>query len=52
MDPLQTLADLERRAEQGGGEERMRRQHEAGKLTARERIDVLFDPGTFEGRAG
>jgi propionyl-CoA carboxylase beta chain len=43
-----TLADLERRAELGGGEERLRRQHEAGKLTARERIDLLFDPGTFE----
>jgi propionyl-CoA carboxylase beta chain len=42
------LAELERRAEQGGGVERMRRQHEAGKLTARERIDLLFDPGTFE----
>ncbi len=42
------LADLDRRAEQGGGEERIRRQHEAGKLTARERIDRLFDPGTFE----
>jgi propionyl-CoA carboxylase beta chain len=48
MDPKPTLADLERRAELGGGEERMRRQHEAGKLTARERIDLLFDPGTFE----
>ena len=42
------LADLERRAELGGGEERLRRQHDAGKLTARERIDLLFDPGTFE----
>jgi propionyl-CoA carboxylase beta chain len=42
------LADLERRAELGGGEERKRRQREAGKLTARERIDLLFDPGTFE----
>jgi propionyl-CoA carboxylase beta chain len=48
MNPIDTLADLERRAEQGGGEERRRRQHEAGKLTARERIDILFDPGTFE----
>ncbi len=48
MDPTRILADLERRAELGGGEERMRRQHEAGKLTARERIDCLFDPGTFE----
>ena len=28
--------------------ERLRRQHDAGKLTARERIDLLFDPGTFE----
>jgi propionyl-CoA carboxylase beta chain len=32
----------------GGGEDRLRRQHTAGKLTARERIDILFDPGTFE----
>jgi propionyl-CoA carboxylase beta chain len=48
MDPKATLADLRRRAELGGGEERLRRQREAGKLTARERIDVLFDTGTFE----
>ena len=41
------LEALERRAELGGGEERRRRQHEAGKLTARERIDLLFDAGTF-----
>jgi propionyl-CoA carboxylase beta chain len=42
------LEALERRAELGGGEARLRRQHEAGKLTARERIDLLFDPGTFQ----
>jgi propionyl-CoA carboxylase beta chain len=48
MDPLKHLDDLERAAEMGGGESRFRRQHEAGKLTARERIDLLFDPGTFE----
>jgi propionyl-CoA carboxylase beta chain len=42
------LADLDRRAELGGGEARLRRQRESGKLTARERIDLLFDPGTFE----
>ncbi len=42
------LAKLERQAEEGGGEARMRRQHEAGKLTARERVDLLFDSGTFE----
>jgi propionyl-CoA carboxylase beta chain len=48
MDPYKTLADLERRAELGGGEERLKRHHDAGKLTARERIELLFDPGTFE----
>src|SRR2546427_9638416 len=48
MDPLDKLTDLERRAELGGGAERQKRQHDAGKLTARERIDLLFDPGTFE----
>src|SRR5687767_4377543 len=48
MDHHDHLADLERRAELGGGEDRLRRQREAGKLTARERIDLLFDPGTFE----
>ncbi len=48
MDPHRTLADLERRAELGGGQARLDKQHAAGKLTARERIDALFDPGTFE----
>ena len=47
MDRLETLADYERRAEAGGGEARQRRQHDAGKLTARERMDLFFDPGTF-----
>jgi propionyl-CoA carboxylase beta chain len=44
----ETLDDLERRAELGGGADRVDRQHAAGKLTARERVDLLFDPGTFE----
>jgi propionyl-CoA carboxylase beta chain len=48
MNPLKHLEDLERRAEQGGGDDRLQRQHAAGKLTARERIDFLFDPGSFE----
>src|SRR6186997_2980719 len=48
MDPIKYLEDLERLAELGGGEERLKKQHDAGKLTARERIDLLFDPGTFE----
>jgi propionyl-CoA carboxylase beta subunit len=48
MNPHDVLADLERRAEIGGGAERLKRQHDGGKLTARERIELLFDPGTFE----
>jgi len=34
-------------AELGGGQERIDRQHAAGRMTARERINILFDPGTF-----
>jgi propionyl-CoA carboxylase beta chain len=37
-----------REAEEGGGTQRVERQHEAGKLTARERVDALVDPGSFE----
>jgi acetyl-CoA carboxylase carboxyltransferase component len=44
---LARLEDLERRADAGGGEDRQRRQRESGKLTARERIELLFDTGTF-----
>src|ERR1700691_5475897 len=45
------LEELERRhaaAEAGGGEERRAKQHAEGKLSARERIDLLLDQGTFE----
>ncbi len=42
------LEELERRAALGGGEARLQKQHEAGKLTAHERIDLLFDPGSFQ----
>jgi propionyl-CoA carboxylase beta chain len=35
------------RAELGGGDERVRRQHKAGKKTARERLELLLDPGSF-----
>src|SRR5262245_64668357 len=48
MNPTDKLADLERRAELGGGQDRLDRQRAGGKLTARERIALLFDPGTFE----
>ncbi len=44
------IEELHRRlaaAELGGGEERIRKQHEAGKLTARERVELLLDPGSF-----
>ena len=34
-------------AELAGGEDRIRRQHKAGKKTARERLDLLLDPGSF-----
>ncbi|PYR40784.1 MAG: methylmalonyl-CoA carboxyltransferase [Acidobacteria bacterium] len=47
-DPHALLADLERRAELGGGAARLEKQHAAGKLTARERMELLFDAGSFE----
>ena len=47
MDKHERLDDYERRAHAGGGEARLARQHAAGKLTARERIDRFFDAGTF-----
>ncbi len=46
----QALDELRSRlaaAERGGGEERIRKQHAAGKLTARERVDLLLDAGSF-----
>jgi propionyl-CoA carboxylase beta chain len=48
---MDRLAEVRRRhanAENGGGEERRKRQHAEGKLSARERIDLLLDEGTFE----
>src|SRR5881275_473996 len=44
---LEELRRRNRAAELGGGEERIRRQHKAGKKTARERLDLLLDPGSF-----
>ena len=48
MDPIEKLRERERLAELGGGEERLKKQHDQGKLTARERMTRLFDAGTFE----
>ena len=44
---LKQLQELNALAELGGGRERIEKQHEAGKMTARERIDFLLDPGSF-----
>jgi propionyl-CoA carboxylase beta chain len=47
-DPRRALLDqLDAAAEQGGGPDRVAKQHEAGKLTARERIALFLDPGSF-----
>jgi acetyl-CoA carboxylase carboxyltransferase component len=46
-DELDELARRKELAARMGGEERVQRQHASGRLTVRERIDRLFDPGTF-----
>ncbi len=48
MDRIEELRERLERARQGGGPGRIEKQHEAGKLTARERIELLVDPGTFD----
>ena len=45
---LERLAERRARALKGGGEKRILAQHGRGKLTARERIEILTDPGSFE----
>ena len=45
---LEALRQRERAAEEGGGAARREKQHKAGKLSARERIELLLDPDTFE----
>lgn len=47
-DIQQMLENKREQARQGGGERRIAAQHGKGKLTARERLDLLFDDGTFE----
>lgn len=48
QDPIEELRLRSAEAEAGGGAERRERQHSEGKLSARERIDLLLDEGTFE----
>src|SRR6185436_1394747 len=45
--PIEELRRRHDEARKGGGSERVAKQHEAGKLTARERIELLLDAGTF-----
>ena len=47
-DIIDELKDRREMALKGGGDKRIDRQHERGKLTARERINVLLDEGSFE----
>jgi len=47
-DKLKKLADLRAEAELGGGSARIEKQHAKGKLTARERIEFLLDPGSLD----
>jgi propionyl-CoA carboxylase beta chain len=47
-DNIQRLEDMRARARLGGGQRRVDAQHAKGKLTAWERIEILFDPDSFE----
>ena len=47
-DRIEELREKRAEALKGGGEERIERQHEKGKMTARERVDYFLDDGTFE----
>jgi len=47
QEKLEKLQAMDGLAMEGGGEARVQRQHEAGKLTARERLGLLLDPGSF-----
>ena len=48
IDHLERLRRLKQESLQGGGEKRIERQHAKGKMTARERLDRLLDPGSFQ----
>ena len=44
---LNELEERRAKAINGGGQEKINKQHERGKLTARERLEILFDEGSF-----
>ena len=45
---IQKLVERRQKARLGGGEKRIEAQHAKGKKTARERLELLLDPGSFE----
>ena len=47
IDPLDRLQQMREESLQGGGEARIKKQHAKGKLTARERLEILLDEGSF-----
>ncbi|MEK9967744.1 MAG: carboxyl transferase domain-containing protein, partial [Ferrovibrio sp.] len=48
QDIIRQLEEKRSQARQGGGAKRIEAQHAKGKLTARERLELLLDPGSFE----
>lgn len=48
MNNIERLKELRRQSKIGGGEEKIQKQHEKGKLTARERLNFLLDEGSFQ----
>jgi acetyl-CoA carboxylase carboxyltransferase component len=48
QEALERLKDMKARGRLGGGQDRIDAQHKRGKLTARERLDILLDPGSFQ----
>ncbi|MEC9045926.1 MAG: acyl-CoA carboxylase subunit beta [Pseudomonadota bacterium] len=48
QDIIRKLEEMREKARLGGGEKRIKAQHSKGKLTARERIEILYDEGSFE----
>jgi propionyl-CoA carboxylase beta chain len=47
QEKFKVFEEKDKQAELGGGIERIEKQHQAGRLTARERVEILLDPGTF-----
>lgn len=48
LERIKELVELRAKARIGGGEKAIEKQHAKGKYTARERIDMLLDEGSFE----